>query len=229
MICQATPAFEGLRLDQHGAQLVRAAVGRSQAIQDLLELAEPGRAGVRLFGATAPTQILGPAGELGRIANGLLGEHARPVRAILFDKTRDTNWSLGWHQDRVIAVKRRIDVAGFGAWSTKHGAQHVEPPFEIIAGMTTLRLHLDDAGADNAPLLIAPGSHRMGRVPVTEVPAAAERCGTLACLAEAGDVWVYATSILHASDAATDPGHRRVLHVDYAAAALPGGLEWLGV
>ena len=51
----------------------------------------------------------------------------------------------------------------------------------------------------------------------------------MTCVAEAGDVWLYATPILHASEASHRPGHRRVLQVDYAAEELPGGLEWLGV
>ena len=80
-----------------------------------------------------------------------------------------------------------------------------------------------------APLLIALGSHRLGRVPVTDVQAVASACQIHACLADAGDVWVYSTPILHASDAAATPGRRRVLQIDYAAFDLPGGLEWLGV
>jgi hypothetical protein len=48
-------------------------------------------------------------------------------------------------------------------------------------------------------------------------------------LAEAGDVWAYSTPILHASERATEPTHRRVLQVDYAVGELPGGLAWLGV
>ncbi len=55
------------------------------------------------------------------------------------------------------------------------------------------------------------------------------RCGTTQCLADAGDVWLYATPILHASEAASRPAHRRVLQLDYAAQDLPDGLEWLGV
>jgi len=48
-------------------------------------------------------------------------------------------------------------------------------------------------------------------------------CATLA------DIWLYATPILHASDAASQPLHRRVLQIDYSVGQLPGGLEWLGV
>lgn len=32
--------------------------------------------------------------------------------------------------------------------------------------------------------------------------------------------------LLHASSPAASPGHRRVLHVESAAAGLPGGLQW---
>ena len=31
---------------------------------------------------------------------------------------------------------------------------------------------------------------------------------------------------LHASSAATSPGHRRVVHLEFATGALPGGLAW---
>ncbi|WP_235885687.1 phytanoyl-CoA dioxygenase family protein [Bradyrhizobium niftali] len=159
----------------------------------------------------------------------MLGEACHPVRAILFDKTAATNWALGWHQDRTIAVKARIPVDGFETWSVKSGMQHVEPPFALLSGMVTLRVHIDPVPASNAPLLIAPGSHKLGRIPEEDVKDVVRRCGTVACLADPGDIWLYATPILHASDAATTPMHRRVLQVDFAVGELPGGLEWLGV
>lgn len=95
--------------------------------------------------------------------------------------------------------------------------------------MVTLRIHLDDVPADNAPLLIAPGSHRQGRVAERVIEAVVARCGVQACLADAGDVWAYATAIVHASASASGARHRRVLQVDYSAEALPGPLEWKGV
>jgi ectoine hydroxylase-related dioxygenase (phytanoyl-CoA dioxygenase family) len=153
----------------------------------------------------------------------------RPVRAILFDKSPQTNWSLPWHQDRVIAVRERVEVEGFGPWTRKQGALHVAPPFAILARMTTLRLHLDDVPAGNAPLLIAPGSHCLGRIAGRDIPAVVHERGKVGCLAAAGDVWLYSTPILHASEVAHRPARRRVLQVDYATDDLPGGLEWLGV
>ena len=95
--------------------------------------------------------------------------------------------------------------------------------------MTTLRVHLDPVPETNAPLLIAPGSHRLGRIPEAEVTGVVAQCGVYACLAWPGDAWLYSTPILHASEAAKAPLRRRVLQVDYAIDGLPGGLQWLGV
>ena len=223
-------ALEDLRLAEHGAQLFRGA-----ALPDLPELKAamdtlpPDQAGIRLHGVAALQSYLAPTGSIGMLASMVIGAEAKPVRAILFDKNAATNWSLGWHQDRTICVRERIDVPGFGPWSIKAGLHHVAPPIALLSRMVTLRVHLDAVPATNAPLLIAPGSHKWGRVPESSVAQVVAECGVIACLAEAGDVWAYATPILHASDAASSPEHRRVLQVDFSADALPGGLEWLGV
>ena len=187
------------------------------------------QAGVRIHGAKTLVPLLAAKGPIGSLAAAFLGPQCIPVRAILFDKTAETNWSLAWHQDRTICVRQRIEVDGYGPWTTKAGMQHVAPPFDLLARMVTLRVHLDDVPEGNSPLLIAPGSHRVGRVPIGDYAEVVERFGSYACLADAGDVWVYATPILHASDAARETGHRRVLQVDYSADDLTGGLEWLGV
>jgi Protein involved in biosynthesis of mitomycin antibiotics/polyketide fumonisin len=160
----------------------------------------------------------------------VLGPDARAVRAVLFDKSDAGNWALGWHQDRTIATRKRIETAGFGPWSTKAGFQHVEPPFAVIRAMLTVRIHLDRVDSDNAPLLIAAGSHLRGRIPAGQIEEVVDASHVHACLAAPGDVWLYHTPILHASARAALPGRRRrVLQVDYSAQHLPAGLEWLGI
>ena len=223
--------IERLTFQHDGAQLFRRAL-TSDRVHELgaaLSHLPPDHAGLRLRGIDALAPFLVASGDVGSCAASVLGEACRPVRAILFDKTAATNWALGWHQDRTIAVKERIPVDDFDIWSIKSGMQHVEPPFALLSGMVTLRVHIDPVPASNAPLLIAPGSHKLGRIPEDEVRDVVRRCDTVACLADAGDLWLYATPILHASDAATSPMHRRVLQLDFAVSELPGGLEWLGV
>jgi ectoine hydroxylase-related dioxygenase (phytanoyl-CoA dioxygenase family) len=224
-------ALEELTYRTDGAQLFRQALTSDQLHQltAILSRLPPDHAGLRLRGVEGLAPLLAADGDIGSCAASVLGEACRPVRAILFDKTAATNWALGWHQDRTIAVKARIAANGFETWSVKSGMQHVEPPFALLSGMMTLRVHIDPVPASNAPLLIAPGSHRLGRIPEEDVKDVVQRCGTVSCLAEPGDIWLYATPILHASDAATVPMHRRVLQVDFAVGELPGGLEWLGI
>ena len=92
--------------------------------------------------------------------------------------------------------------------------------------MTTVRVHFDPVDQDNAPLLVAPGSHRRGLIAERDIESVVAECGEYDCLSEAGDVWMYATPILHASARAVRPRRRRVLQIDYSADILPGGLEW---
>ena len=218
-----------LNLHRDGAaHYSAAAAALLPSIEHALTSAPRDRAGVRLTHTLALAALLS-TGTLHQIAAAAIGASARPVRAVLFDKSPHANWALGWHQDRTIAVRERRDVPGYGPWSRKQGLLHVEPPFAIIERMATLRIHLDDVPADNAPLLIAPGSHSLGRLPVADVGYAVARCGIHACLARRGDIWAYATPILHASAAAERPVRRRVLQVDYSADHLPGGLAWLGL
>ncbi|MDT7811608.1 MAG: hypothetical protein QOJ42_1524 [Acidobacteriaceae bacterium] len=222
---------EALIFSRDGAQLFQSAINATiiKAIKGAVSHLDPNRAGVRFHGVDALKPLLDESGPIGQVAAFALGERCRPVRALLFDKTPEMNWSVGWHQDRTIVVTNRIAVDGFGPWSIKSGLLHVVPPFELLAQMVTLRVHLDAVSAANSPLLIARQSHRCGRVPVTEVSAVVRRCDVHACLAAPGDIWLYATPILHASEAATAPRHRRVLQIDYSADSLPGGLEWLGL
>lgn len=215
---------------QDGAELFPGAVGPwLDELRSVLAPLAGEAAGIRIAGLAGLQPHLAVTGSIGAIAARFLGSGCRAVRAVLFDKTAATNWSLAWHQDRTICVKRKIDVEGFGPWTVKTGLPHVAPPVDLLSRLVTLRVHLDDVPADNAPLLIAPGSHTAGRVPVDKIEDVVRQRGVRHCLAEAGDIWLYATPILHASDSAAAPRHRRVLQVDFAAEDLPGGLEWLGV
>ena len=50
--------------------------------------------------------------------------------------------------------------------------------------------------------------------------------GETVCTGKAGDVSLMRPLLLHASSRAVEPTHRRVLHLEFAAGPLPGGLEW---
>lgn len=160
------------------------------------------------------------------IVEAVLGLSARPVRGIFFDKTPETNWSAPWHQDLTIAVRERVDVPGFGPWSSKAGIVHVQPPAEVLESMVTLRFHLDPCPTGNGALRVVPGSHRAGKIPEREIDAAVARGGVEACPVALGGVLLMRPLILHTSSPSSVPGHRRVVHIEFAAGDLPDGLRW---
>ena len=142
-------APERLELEEHGAALFRgAALPVLEQLETALTSIDRGHAGIRAAGNPDLAGLVATTGAIGGLAAAILGSGCRPVRAILFDKTAGTNWALGWHQDRTIAVCQRLEIPGVGPWTVKQGLLHVEPVPE-----------------DNAPLLIAPGSHLLGRSP----------------------------------------------------------------
>jgi hypothetical protein len=217
-----------MQFDPDGAQHFPAAFDavETKNLETLFLGLPENRPGTRLNPIPGLAETVRPAT---RIAGSILGREARPVRATLFDKSPARNWALGWHQDRTIAVRTRIDVPGFTDWTVKHDIPHVVPPFTILERMLTVRIHLDPVGPDNAPLLIAPGSHRRGPLPESQIFDVVAKLGAVSCEAQSGDLWLYATPILHASARAATPSRRRVLQILYSADDLPAGLEWLGI
>ncbi len=155
-----------------------------------------------------------------------LGPAARPVRGILFDKTAAANWKVPWHQDLSVAVRARVDAAGYGPWSVKAGVPHVQPPAGVLAAMLTVRLHLDDCGPDNGPLRVLPGSHAAGVLDAAATARWRATTAEVAAVVARGGAVLMRPLLLHASSPAAVPGRRRVVHLEFAAGPLPDGVEW---
>jgi hypothetical protein len=157
---------------------------------------------------------------------GILGPAARPVKGILFDKTEQANWAVPWHQDLTIATKERHPLPGYEAWSEKDGVPHVQPPSEILQQILAVRIHLDPCPVENGALQVIPGSHTQGRLTDLQIERWRQTTPLVICSANAGDALLIFPLLLHSSAASLNPVHRRVLHIEYTRAELPGGLEW---
>ena len=160
------------------------------------------------------------------VMEALLGPACFAVRGLYFDKPLGANWMVPWHQDLHIAVKTRADLPGFAAWSVKAGVPHVEPPFDLLERMATIRIHLDAAHAGNGALRVIAGSHRLGRLSADDVDAARLRDPETLCEVPAGGALLMRPALLHASSNAGGGRARRVVHLEFAAEDLPAGLEW---
>ncbi len=164
-------------------------------------------------------QILG-------IAQRILGTNAKPTKAILFDKTAETNWYVTWHQDLTIAVKEKIEIEGFGPWSVKDGVHHVQPTRRELENIVALRVHLDDCSEENGAIKFIDGTHKIGILSPNEIAQYRDDKVHVSCPAERGDVIVMRQLVLHSSSQSTKVSHRRVLHIEFTGSQLPGGLLW---
>jgi len=170
-------------------------------------------------------QALATSMPVRNIVEAVLGPECFAVRAIFFNKTQTSNWKVVWHQDLTIALRERKAVEGFGPWTTKAGVLHVQPPSEIMAPMIAVRLYLDESGNDNGPLRVVAGSHGVGRLSRERIRSFSEG-ESLTCTVPRGGALVMRPLLLHASSASVIPKSRRVIHVEFAAAELPYGLDW---
>ena len=160
-----------------------------------------------------------------RLAGKLLSG-AKPVRIVAFDKSEVTNWTLPWHQDRVIAVRERIETPGFSNWTRKSGVWHVEPPIGLLERMLFLRVHLDPADDGNGCLEIAAGSHSHGKIPDDQTEGIASAAAPERCMAKRGDILAAKALILHRSSASHSAASLRAIRIDYSADDLPAPLRW---
>ena len=160
------------------------------------------------------------------LAEQVLGANCRPARATLFDKRLDANWKVPWHQDVTIAVQWRADVAGFGSWTEKAGVPHVQAPANVLERMLAVRIHLDDCLEANGALRVLPGSHRHGRLTDRAIQQWRQTVADVPCVVGRGGVLMMRPLLLRASSASAHAARRRVIHLEFAAGGLPGGLRW---
>jgi hypothetical protein len=151
----------------------------------------------------------------------------RLIRAIYFNKSIDANWSVPWHQDKTIAVARKLKLNGFTNWSIKEGVLHVQPPLEIMQNIITLRIHLDEANEENGALQLIPGSHQLGILTQEQIANIRTNSQAVVCRVNAADVVIMSPLILHSSLKSKKIGDRRIIHLEYTSTELPNGLNWV--
>jgi ectoine hydroxylase-related dioxygenase (phytanoyl-CoA dioxygenase family) len=147
------------------------------------------------------------------ISRDFLTRASVAVQAIAFDKTPGVNWKVTWHQDVLFPFAAPTQDAGYELPCVKDGIPYARPPRDVLEHLLAVRLHLDDCHEENGPLRVISGSHTLGvlKAKVVSQLAAAELPVT--CLANEGDVLLMKPLLLQASSPATEPSHRRVLHI----------------
>lgn len=183
------------------------------------------KAGQRLDPTASLNEALSDENSLLRVIRRLAPE-AMPVRFVAFNKSENANWGVPWHQDRVIAVAEKVDVAEYANWTNKSGTWHCEPPQAILEDMLFVRVHLDDCDQSNGAMKIAVGSHVNGVVHSADAEEVASTYPIETCVAKRGDVLILKMLTLHSSKPAKVHSERRVLRIDFASSQLSPPLSW---
>jgi ectoine hydroxylase-related dioxygenase (phytanoyl-CoA dioxygenase family) len=214
-------------LEAHGFVIIPHVLKSNEieALRTFFQTAAPGDHGVRNILQWEPIARLAQSKSIRRLMHSLLGPDAVAVRGIFFDKLPSANWKVPWHQDLTIAVQAQEDLPDYGPWSVKDGIPHVQPETQILEQMLTIRLHLDDCAASNGALKVIPGSHKFGKLASQELEKRTNQTPTV-CEVTAGGALLMRPLLLHSSAPAASPSHRRVIHLEFAAAKLPQPLEW---
>ncbi|MGB1926094.1 MAG: phytanoyl-CoA dioxygenase family protein [Rubripirellula sp.] len=153
-----------------------------------------------------------------------LGHQFGLVRVLYFDKPPDRTWSLPWHKDTAIAVKKNnMESNKLTRPTMKAGTPHVIAADDILHHMLTLRVHLDAVTLENGPLKVIPASHHSSSNEGDDVSAAET------IQARAGEVLAMRPLLTHSSGS-SQPGtklHRRILHLEFSDQEdLPDSYQW---
>jgi hypothetical protein len=213
-------------IEEYGFRIVRGVFRRAE-LESLIEaLGVVTGAGKRGLLGVEGVRDVTRSEKLLELVRPPTGAAVRPVKAIYFEKSASANWLVAWHQDVTIAVEEQMDASGFGPWSVKDGVPHVQAPVELLERMLAVRIHLDDCHEGNGALRVLPGTHQLGRLASERIPELQAQVREVVCCAKAGDAMLMRPLLLHASGKSEGNARRRVLHIEYAATELPGGLRW---
>jgi ectoine hydroxylase-related dioxygenase (phytanoyl-CoA dioxygenase family) len=210
-------------VDGQGFAVIPSVFTRHEMIRlldDLTDIAlSESKAGKRhMLGHASIAQLARDSRMMG-IAGAVLGTAPVVFRATLFNKSSVANWLVTWHQDRVLPVRERRDMPGWGPWSMKSGVIHACAPTSALATVVALRVHLDDSTADTGPLRVLPETHAIGVLSENRIRELAAQVVPVDCLAAQGGVVVMRPLLVHASSKAQSSAPRRVLHLEYAPSA----------
>ena len=149
-----------------------------------------------------------------------MGYNPAPLRAVGFNKSADENWSLPWHQDRIIAMPRKDLDPRFKNWSRKSGIWHCEPPPDMLAQIAFAYIACDDIPAEAGGLEIAEATHMGGAIAEGNITEAVQAAKIARPSMQLGEVLLISALTLHRSAPMKTLGNRRALRIDFGSPAL---------
>ncbi|MFC6267209.1 phytanoyl-CoA dioxygenase family protein [Frigoriflavimonas asaccharolytica] len=162
--------------------------------------------------------------KLKKIIFELFGNDYFVTKSIYFDKPEQSNWFVAYHQDLTISVDKKLEIDGFGPWTTKQNQFAVQPSLDFLEDNFTIRIHLDNTNEENGALKIIPRSHLKGIYRAETIDWKTET--EVSCNTEKGGIMIMKPLLLHASSRTTNNEKRRVIHIEFGNKELTNGLNY---
>lgn len=143
-----------------------------------------------------------------------LGFDPTPLRSVGFHKSLENNWSLPWHQDRVMAVTERLEDPKLKNWTLKSGVWHCEPTPETLKKLAFVHIAFDDVTAESGGLELVEGTHRLGAVKQDNMSAVVARHSVKRPILRRGEALLLSALTLHRSGKNQTGFSRRSLRID---------------
>ena len=218
--------------DFESAGFVRAQITLSpfqcDHITSSLPAVPPGvRGGLRDL-ATHPTVLqLLHSKQLGAYLWSVVGRDLVAVKATLLDQGgTEALKRTAWHQDRLIAVRERLDVAGYSSWVSRAGLLEVEPPSSVLEQMLIVSIYLDDSREEDGALRVLPGSHQHGKLDEGEIQSHLAAGIPTEVHVARGTFLLLRPLVLRSSPVSKARGHARVLQIEFAPVEAISPLQW---
>ena len=161
--------------------------------------------------------------QLGQCLWSFTGRDLVAVGARVVNVSGGARGSGQWRQDRVLAVRERMDVHGYGPWTTHLGVPHVEPPSSVLKQMIVLRVNID---GDTPEFAVLPGSHRGGKLDHDQIGRVANTIPELALPLMKGSLLLMNPLIVHTMRSGAGARSCRVLHIEFAPVEAISPLQW---
>lgn len=164
--------------------------------------------------------------QLGGCLRAFTGRELVAVAARLVVHAVASDPVVQWHQNRVVAVRERMDVHGYGPWTTLLGVPHVEAPSSVLKQMIALRIQLDTTPAGNPEFHVLPGSHRAGKLTPEQIEQLTATVTPLTLSLPKGSLLLMNPLLVHSVATGAQPSHCRVLQVEFAPVEAISPLQW---
>ena len=134
----------------------------------------------------------------------------RAVQCTLFQKHKNQNWLVAWHQDRSIPTGSHIESSQ--KVRNKNGQSFCQPKASVLSRVVSVRLSIDSSHEGNGGLRVIPKSHQSGILSPKDIVKTHRNTDAITPEVPCGSVMLLKPLLVHASSKSKSDENRRVLH-----------------